>query len=211
MNRFAGLSERLRSPDIAQATLLLGLILLAVLAVGWPGGDSRVNDSWSILAPVRNAALALLGAGFGAQQAVRRAGRQGAQLTLLALVAVVVLTWPLELAAQAGSYPALPWYWTAVVPLLTLSGFFGAGTLLGTAVRGPYAGLLAVVAIPALFALLVWFDLAMGRSLANPWTAAGAVSLPYALLMLAMTLPWVWILLPRRGRDPRRGREGDDA
>lgn len=200
MRLVAAVAARLMRSDLAQAAALMLAAVAAALIANWPYGGARVNESWAAVAPLRSSAMALLGVAFGARQAVSLGGPTagadvdpavtaqsgGAFVTWLALLAVALFTWPLELAAQAGSYPAVPGYWSALVAPLGLSGYFGLGLLLGSLVRGRFAGALLVMLVPAVCTLLVWSDLALGVVATNPWAAPAAVSPVYLACMLAL-------------------------
>lgn len=225
MRLVALVSARLQRPDLGQAAALLFAALVVTLSVNWPDGGARVNASWPAVAGLRNAALGLLGLALGAQLGAWQAGRAQpgpgvgptaptqaaadldalplplrARVAWLALLVLVVLTLPFELVARAGSYPATPGYWPALAAVLTVSGCFGLGLLLGRLVRGPYAGALLLVLAPAAFALLIWADFALGVAVSSPWAAPLVPAPLYAGFMLILSLPAVLTMLPPRGR-----------
>lgn len=221
MNRLEAVSARLLRPDLSQGGTLLLAVLAVVLVANWPNGGARVNESWAVVGPLRSSALALLAVVLGARQAGvagawgaagpavgRTAGTPGAAGqgadtlldTWLALLAVALLSWPLELVAQAGSYPAVPGYWPALLAPITMSGYYGLGLLLGRLVRGRFAGALLLLLVPATCALLVWTDLALGLVVTNPWTAPAAVAPAYPPAMVALAL--VGLAVSRWRRHP---------
>ncbi|MBW7916429.1 MAG: hypothetical protein H3C53_07095 [Trueperaceae bacterium] len=221
MNRLEAVSARLLRPDLSQGGTLLLAVLAVVLVANWPNGGARVNESWAVVGPLRSSALALLAVVLGARQAGvagawgaagpavgRTAGTPGAAEqgadtlldTWLALLAVALLSWPLELVAQAGSYPAVPGYWPALLAPITMSGYYGLGLLLGRLVRGRFAGALLLLLVPATCALLVWTDLALGLVVTNPWTAPAAVAPAYPPAMVALAL--VGLAVSRWRRHP---------
>lgn len=221
MNRLEAVSARLLRPDLSQGGTLLLAVLAVVLVANWPNGGARVNESWAVVGPLRSSALALLAVVLGARQAGvagawgaagpavgRTAGTPAAAEpgagtpldTWLALLAVVLLSWPLELVAQAGSYPAVPGYWPALLAPITMSGYYGLGLLLGRLVRGRFAGALLLLLLPATCALLVWTDLALGFVVTNPWTAPAAVAPAYPAAMVALAL--VGLAVSRWRRHP---------
>ncbi len=203
MRLVALVSARLQRPDLMQVGGFFLAALVVALNANWPGSGARVNESWLVVAPLRNSLLALLGLAFGAyhgaqtgapsdETAAPRDGagpaREGARVTWLALLVITLVTWPFELAAQAGSFPATPSYWPAIVAPATLTGYFGLGLLLGRVVRGPYSGVLLLVCVPATLAALVWSDFALHTVITNPWAGPLAVAPAYLACMLALTV-----------------------
>lgn len=213
MRLLAQIAGRLQRSDLAQIVALFLAVLVVALTVNWPDGGARVNESWFAVAPLRNSLLALLGLAFGAQHGAQAAQRNPSadgtavlpraarvRLTWLALLVIVLLTWPFELIAQAGSYPATPGYWPALVAPLTVTGFFGLGLLLGRLVRGPYSGVLLLIAVPALLAGLVWADFAFDLVIVNPWAGPLTVAPAYLATMVVLSLVTLLaVRIPRRG------------
>src|SRR5690606_15952739 len=124
------------------------------LAVRWPTGISLVNESWFALAPTRSTLLAFAGLGFGAHlgsqppagarrpdSATResptpfgsRAWRRELAVTLPALWVLAAVTAPFEIGSHAASYPGTPVWWSLLMPFVAVSGYFGAGLLVGRA------------------------------------------------------------------------------
>ena len=213
MTLLSQVAGRLQRSDLAQIVALFLAVLVVALTVNWPDGGARVNEAWFAVAPLRNSLLALVGLAFGAQhgaQVVRqdpnRAGTAllpralSVRLTWLALLVIVLLTWPFELIAHAGSYPATPSYWPALVAPLTVTGFFGLGLLLGRLVRGPFSGMLLLIAVPALLAGLVWADFAFDLVIVNPWAAPLTVAPAYLATMAVLSLVTLLaVRMPRLG------------
>lgn len=205
MSLIGGVAARLQRQDVLQVLALLLAVLVVALNVNWPDGGARVNESWAPVASLRNSLLAFVALAFGAHvgtaataPADRRA--EGGS-TLLALLVVMLLTAPFELAAQAASYPAIPFLWPASAAVLTVTGFFGVGLAVGRLVRGRHSGALLLLAVPAVMAGLVWLDLAVGIGLTNPWAAPLAFSPGYlAFCVAASLLGLVWLWPPRAAR-----------
>jgi len=216
MRLVALVSARLQRPDLLQVGGLFLVVLVVALSANWPGSGARVNDSWLVVAPLRNSLLALLGLAFGAYHAARsvlpgetssgeapsidapsmdggaigngvRLAREGARVTWFALLVITLLTWPFELAAQAGSFPATPGYWPAIVAPITLTGYFGLGLVLGRIVRGPYSGVLLLLCVPITLAGAMWLDFALHTVIANPWAGPLTVAPAYLAGMLALS------------------------
>ena len=219
MSLLAQVAGRLQRNDLAQVVALFLAVMVVAITVNWPDGGARVNESWFAVAPLRNSLLAFFGLAYGAQHGAQpaREDPNGAgatalpkalsvRLTWLALLVIVLLTWPFELTAQAGSYPATPGYWPALVAPLTLTGFFGLGLLLGRLVRGPYSGVLLLITVPALLAGLVWTDFAFDLVIVNPWAGPLAVAPAYLAAMVVLSLVTLLAV-----RTPARGNPAASA
>ncbi len=186
MSVLAATAERLTRSDMLQALTLLLAVLFVATSISWPAGSSLVNESWFAVAPVRSALLALAAVGYGAAVAGRRrapppqtAPRGEALATLAALVVWALLTLPLEVIVHAASYPAVSLGWSAGVALLAVPAYFGLGLLLARLADALRASWALPLVVPASLLLLAWFDLQVGRTIFNPWTAPLAYSVPH--------------------------------
>ena len=204
MNVMASVAERLRRPDMIQVLVAMFAALAFVLAVRWPSGGSTVNEAWFSLAPARSALLAVVAAGFGAMMGAASRPRPirdtdeprpewGAEATatLGAMLALAVITTPFEAATHAASFPSVNVVWTLASPLLTVTAFYGLGMALGWLGRVLRVGMLIPVMVVGALALAAWVDIAIGRTVFNPWAAALRVALPYLAITATASLATV--------------------
>ncbi|MFA5568380.1 MAG: hypothetical protein WC972_07005 [Trueperaceae bacterium] len=220
MRQVALVSARLQRPDLLQIGGLFLVVLVVALNANWPGSGARVNESWLVVAPLRNSVLALLGLAFGAYHAALptrsvdaqsggedatqpsfHEAREGTRVTWFALLVITLLSWPFELAAQAGSFPATPGYWPAIVAPVTVTGYFGLGLLMGWFLRGPFSGVLLLVCVPATLAGTIWLDFALHTVIANPWAGPLTVAPAYLVCMLGLSV--VTLIRTRPATGPR--------
>lgn len=193
------MAARLTRPDMAQLLTLFLAVLVLVLGFSWPSGGALANESWFSLAPVRNACLALLAAGYGAAQGLvhlpggnAAAGSAAnelteARLTLIALLTWVLLTAPFEVISHAASYPSAHLSWSALVSLLTVPAYYGLGLLIRKLAGLARLGWALPILVPGAIVGLSWLDLRLDVSLFNPWTAALTAS-SYPFVAGAATL-----------------------
>lgn len=224
MRLLAASAARLARSDMLQGVALLFVALSFALAIQWPAGPTMANQSWFTVAPVRLTLLAVgamaWGAGLGARPRRPRGPSDVARIdlpcfgtsawraegvaTLGALLVLVPITLPFEVATHAASYPDVNLAWSLGVPVLAVLGYFGAGLLLGRLADMLRVSFLLALLVPLLFAGSAWLDVSLGRTLLNPWSASLAVSLPYAAALGALALVAVALLAGRRGpvREP---------
>lgn len=214
------IAARLARSDMLQGIALLFVALAFTLAIQWPTGAVVANQSWFTVAPVRLTLLAIgamaWGAGLGARSPSARgpaeatrvdlpgfgttAWRSEGLATLGALLVLVPITLPFELATHAASYPDVSIAWSLGVPLLAVMGYFGAGLLLGRLADMLRVSFLLALLVPLLFAGSAWLDVSLGHTVLNPWTASLAISVPYAAALCALSLVSIALLVTRRGR-----------
>lgn len=213
MRLLDAVAARLRRSDMLQA-LAVGFVALAfVLALRWPAGAGDVNEVWFMMAPVRLALLVIAALVFGAVwgagiQSDSRPERSSAaapleglegRATLLALFAMVVLTWPFEIAGHAASYPDVPLLRSSLLPFLAVAAAFALGGWLAYATRAMKLTAMLPVALIAVVGLALWFEYATGVNLLNPVKAvidAGGIYLVVNGLLALSLAP----LLLRRER-----------
>lgn len=208
MRLLDAIAARLARPDMLQAIALLFVALAFTLAIQWPSGSVLANQSWFTVAPVRLTLLSIgamaWGAGLGARPRARPSGTDGDRIdlppfgtgawrfegvaTLGALLVLVAVTLPFEVATHAASYPDVNLAWSLVVPLLAVVGSFGAGLVLGRVAALLRVTFLLALLVPLLFAATAWLDVSLGRTVLNPWAAALDVSVPYAAALATFGL-----------------------
>lgn len=219
MSFLESLAGRLSRPDMLQSSVLLFVALGFTLAVSWPTGISLVNEAWFSVAPVRTTLLALGALGYGSYLGSRRSQRPGshtdsgalpevdfgttpwrgeAAATLGALAVLALVSAPFEVVTHAASYPGTAVSWSLLVPFLALLGYFGLGLLLGRATALTRLTALLPLLVAAVLAGSVWFDLNLGFTAVNPWTAALAPSPVFAAVTGALALVSAWAVLGRK-------------
>lgn len=224
MRALDAVAARLARSDMFQAAALLFVALAFTLAIQWPSGYLTANESWFAVAPVRLSLIAFgalaWGAGLGARPRSPGRGRdvdgpEPAPLgsdawrgevaaTAGALVVLVLATLPFEVATRAASYPDIDVVWSVAVPVLAVAGYIGLGLLVGlVAARARLASLLALL-VPLVFGATIWLDVSVERTILNPWSAALAVSVPFAVALSCLSLVTLRAVLPAR-RSPAGG------
>src|SRR5690606_10044752 len=144
----AAAASRLGRQDMLQGLTALLAALCLVLAMSWPGGGSVVNESWSVVAPLRATLLAFGALAWGASVGARPrrdemgpsyvplpespphgepAWRREVGATLAALLAMGVITMPFDVLSHAASYPRTGLGWSLAAPFLATGGYFGLG------------------------------------------------------------------------------------
>jgi hypothetical protein len=200
---FTLVAGRLRSSDMLQA---LGLFLAAqlfVLAVRWPGAGGS-NETWFALAQVRMVLLALAALGYGAAESGTLTSTRRA--TAGALLTFVALSAPFDVATYAASYPAVPWWWSTLLPFPETLAYYGVGLALGRVAALARIGALLPLLVPGLLVAGVWADVRLGIDVLDPLTALLHVSALHAAavaILAAGTAVW----LGRPSKAPRRRRE----
>lgn len=180
-------AQRLAQRDMVQALVVFLIALLFALAVSWPA-SARPNVSWDTVAQARSVALMLIASGFGIFSAAETP-RRSRLTTLLALLLFVPLSWPLEAAAYAASYPLTPLWWTLLQALLDAGSYFGIGLLLGLGTRR--VAILWAFFPPLLLAALIGLSVWLGEPLLNPLATALHVTwihLATTALIFSLTL-----------------------
>jgi hypothetical protein len=191
------LSERLTRPDFVQIATLFFALLVFILLATWPSGE-RANNSWFILTQSRMVALAFLALSYGAGTSNKSRPEQ--RNTAFALLVLVILSLPLELAAYAASYPTTPFLWSFGLTLLDTFALFGIGLALGfllTLIR--LRGFISIAVIGALVGLFS-IDQLLKLNLFNPLTTLHTVS-PFHLgtmAVIAMLTLWQFV---RKGKE----------
>jgi len=223
VNLLADAASRLSRQDMLQGMTVLLAAMCLVLALRWPSGGVLVNDSWFVLASVRCVLLAFGALAWGTALGSRQrrsdmgeayvpsplsppygepAWHREVATTLLAVVALVVVTAPFDVLAHAATYPGTSLAWSLVAPLLAATGFFGLGLALGRLTRVAHLVALLPLLVPAVLAGAVWLDLSLGVRLVNPWFAAVQPSPWFAVLMSALTVIAVVAAISPRRRAP---------
>jgi len=223
-------AARLARNDMLQAGVMLFVALGFALVIQWPSGATTANESWFTVAPVRLALLSIgamaWGAGLGARPPAARSRRDtdGIDLPILgspawraecaatlgALLALVVVTAPFEIATHAASYPDASLAWSLGVPLLAVIGYFGGGLLVGRVAEALRMSTMLALIVPTVFAATVWLDVSLDRTVLNPWSAALAVSVPFAACLGALAVVTLFALVPSR-RTVTPGSGGGDG
>jgi hypothetical protein len=219
MRLLEDIAARLARSDMLQGIALLFVALAFTLAIQWPTGAAIANQSWFTVAPVRLTLLAIgalaWGAGLGARPTKARGPAEVTRIdlpgfgtpqwraeslaTLGALLVLVPITLPFELATHAASYPDVSLAWSLGVPLLAVTGYFGAGLLLGRLADVLRVSFLLALLVPLVVAGSAWLDVSLGQTVLNPWTASLAVSVPYAVTLCVLSLVTIVVLTSRSG------------
>lgn len=191
------LGERLGQPDTVQ--VLLGYLALStvIILLAWPSHALDPNDAWFTLAPAKSLFAAFVSLTYGLSHA--RKPREERTLVLLVLLALFVLSLPLEAVAWMTSVPPLPFWWSPLVQSLAVPAYFALGVGLGQGLAR--LNLLALAPVLALLLLAGAFfaDLALGVVLFNPATAATNVS-PMHLGFTASLLALYLVVTLSKGR-----------
>ncbi len=184
--------ERLTRSDFMQVITIFFVVLLFVLLATWPSGE-RANNSWFILTQARMVAAAFLALAFGAGTSNKGGVEQ--RSTLLALLVLVVLSLPLEVASYAASYPVTPFAWSFGLTLLDTVALFGIGLLLGyllTKIR--LRGFISIAVIGVLVGLFS-LDQLLHINIFNPLTTLHVVSPFHLAAMAIIAILTLWRLL----------------
>lgn len=212
-------AHRLARSDMLQGAALLFVALCFTVAIQWPVGSLSANQAWFSVAPVRLTLLSIgamaWGAGLGARPRPGSLPDDSTRLdlpargtsewrtegvaTVGALLALVAVTLPFEVATHAASYPDVSLVWSLAVPVLAVLGYCGVGLLVGRAAAALRVTFLLALVVPLLFAGAAWLDVSLGRTLLNPWTATLYVSPPYIAALGAFACVTV-LTLAGRGR-----------
>lgn len=186
------LTERLTRSDFIQIATLFFAVLLFVLLATWPSGE-RANNSWFILTQARMVALAFLALAFGAGTSNKGGLEQ--RSTLVALLVLVLLSLPLEVASYAASYPTTPLVWSFGLTLLDTLALFGVGLLVGfvlTKIR--LRGFISIAVIAVLVGLFS-VDQLLHVNIFNPLTTLHVVSPFHLGTMTIIAILTTWKLL----------------
>jgi len=202
-NVFTLVTDRLRSADMLQALALFLAAQLFVLAVRWPGAGES-NEAWFALAQARMVLLSLAALGYGAAET--RASTYSRRATAGAMLMFVGLSAPFDVATYAASYPAVPWWWSSLLPFPATLAYFGVGLALGRAAAWARIGALLPLLVPGLLVAGIWADVRLGIDVFNPLTAALHVSLVHLGAMAALAAATAaWLARPARPAQRRRG------
>lgn len=184
MNMLSSVAARVRSAELLQVVALFLGTLLFVMAVRWPGAGAS-NEAWFTLAPVRSTLIALTAMGFGAAEA--RHDRRRQRATAGAMLVLVAISVPFDIATYAASFPDVPLWWTAFVPFLAATGHYGLGLLLGRAASWARLRSLLVLLVPGVLVAAAWLDFRLGLDAFNPLTTSLHVSVAHVVAMAVLT------------------------
>jgi hypothetical protein len=186
------LTERLTRSDFIQIATLFFAVLLFVLLATWPSGE-RANNSWFILTQARMVALAFLALAYGAGTSNKGGLEQ--RSTLLALLVLVLLSVPLEVASYAASYPTTPFVWSFGLTLLDTLALFGVGLLIGSMLtRLRLRGFISIAVIAVMVGLFS-VDQLLHVNIFNPLTTLHVVAPFHLGAMTILAILTVWKLL----------------
>jgi hypothetical protein len=184
-------ADRLRSADMLQVLALFLAAQLFVLAVRWPGAGGS-NEAWFALAQARMVLLSLAALGYGAAESA--GSPRSRRATAGALLMFVILSAPIDVASYAASYPAVPFWWSSLLPLPETLAYFGVGLALGRVATWARVGALLPLLVPALLVAGIWADVRLGVDVFNPLTAVLQVSIVHAAAMISLasaTAAWL--------------------
>jgi hypothetical protein len=186
------LTERLTRPDFVQVMTLFFVVLLFALLATWPSSE-RANNSWFIFTQARMVTLAFLALAFGAGTS-NKPGLER-RSTLLALLVLVLLSLPLEVASYAASYPTTPFVWTFGITLLDTVALFGVGLLIGFFLTSIHLrGFISIVVVGTLVGLFS-IDQLLNVNVFNPLTTLHTVSPFHLAAMAILAILTLWQLL----------------
>lgn len=187
------LSYRLSRADLVQISTLFFAILLFCIMIGWPQNTSE-NRSWFILVQVRIVTMSILSFSYGAQQIHNP--RSERRLTLLALLGLIFLSAPLEIACYAASFPNTAWWWAMGITLLDTVALFGLGAFVSMGLHKLRLQALLPVLNIVFIVLLMTLDFGLKASLLSPLLAVTVLSpLHLAVMLVLASLTLVWINL----------------
>lgn len=177
------LSRRLRQDDIMQ--LLTGYFVLLFFTVlfTWPSTPTGSNDSWYALVQVNALAAMFIGIAYGASES--RLGKPHQRATLLALVILTLLGWPLVVLTYAATYPNVPLIWSLLTPLACLA-YYGVGLALGWSCGKLRIRFLLPLLVPSLLAGLIMVDVWLKVVVFNPFVVATHVSTGHLAVMAGL-------------------------
>ncbi|MEJ2667731.1 MAG: hypothetical protein P8Z81_11645 [Deinococcales bacterium] len=183
MSMLSAVAARVRSAELLQVVALFLGTLLFVMAVRWPGAGAS-NEAWFTLAPVRSTLIALTAMGLGAAEARRDRRRQRA--TAGAMLVLVAISEPFDVATYAASFPDVPLWWTAFAPFLAAMGYFGLGLLLGRVAAWARLRALLMLLVPGVLLASAWLDFRLGLDAFNPLTTSLHVSVAHVVAMAVL-------------------------
>lgn len=191
---------------------VLALFLAAelfVLAVRWPTAGGS-NEAWFGLAQARMVLLSLAALGYGAAESGASTGTRRA--TAGALLMMVGLSAPFDVASYAASFPAVPWWWSSLLPFPATLAYFGVGLVLGRAASWARLGALLPLLVPGLLVAGIWADVRLGVDVFNPLTASLHVSVVHGVAMAALAAATAaGLARPAKAARRRRGDDKDAA
>ncbi len=193
------LAWRLQRSDMIQVMTVVWAALVFVLMTQWPSTDAAANESWFGVAQARLVAFSLVALAYGSVTSIRPLGEQRA--TVMALVILLLLTAPLDVAAYAATFPATPLWWATALPVVDTVAFFGIGLALGWLLGRLRLRALLPLAVPGLLVGGVALDVYLGVNLLNPLTAILNVAAIHLVIMSAVAL-LSFLLLFRRQPAP---------
>ncbi len=151
------------------------------------------NRSWFVFVQVRIITLTLLGLGYGSSEFNKSKGEQG--MTLVALLALGILSLPLELACYAASFPETPLGWSLGITLLDTIAFFGLGLILSKVFHFIRLQALLPVVNIVLLVVLTTLDFGAGTVVVSPLLAVTLLSpFHFAAMLVLASLTAVWLL-----------------
>jgi hypothetical protein len=186
------LIERLTRSDFIQIATLFFAVLLFVLLATWPSAE-RANNSWFVFTQARMVALAFLALTYGAGTSNKSGLEQ--RSTLLALLVLVMLSVPLEVASYAASYPTTPFAWSFGLTLLDTVALFGVGLLVGSLLtKARLRGFISIAVIAVMVGLFS-VDQLLHVNVFNPLTTLHVVSPFHLGVMTILAILTLWHLL----------------
>ncbi len=202
-NLLIAVSERLRRSDMIQLFMAFIALLILVLAVTWPAGSQRVNDSWYSLVQARVIALVLIAFSYGEMSALRSRFERAS--VLLALLLLALFSLPLEIASYAASFPEVPLLWSLSIVPANLIAFFGVGLTLGRLLAFLRIRFLSPLLIPLVLLGVVMIDSWLGRTVFNPFLATTTVVPLHLIIMLVLAAGTILSLVWRRNKNKEEG------
>ncbi|MGL4609554.1 MAG: hypothetical protein ACRCYY_07690 [Trueperaceae bacterium] len=195
------LNERLTRSDFVQITILFFALLVFVLVTTWPNTD-RANNSWFIFTQARMIALTFLALAYGAGTSNK--GRLEQRTTLSCLLILAVLSFPLELASYAASYPSTPVAWSFGITLLDTVALFGIGLAIGHVLSYAHARSFISIAVVLVIVGLFSIDQLLNVNVFNPLTTLHTVSPFHLAAMSVLAMVTTWTLVRRQEIEDRR-------
>jgi hypothetical protein len=177
------LGQRLRQSDMMQLLTGFFVLLFFTVLLSWPSAPTGDNDSWYSLVRVNALAVMFIGIACGASES--RFDRLHQRATLLALVVLSLLSWPLVVLTYAATYPGVPLLWSLLTPLACLA-YYGVGLALGWSCGKLRLRFLLSLLVPALLVGLIMVDIWLKVAVFNPFVVATHVSMGHLAVMVGL-------------------------
>lgn len=180
------LLQRVRSDETSQLLALLLLLLSLVFAFSWPSVAAPENTSWYAVMLTSRFILGLFALLHGLQFAAAAPSERLAAALLLPFLALAAA--PIEVAAYAATWPAVPLASSLLLGATLPVALYGYALLLGVLSRKLRVPWLAWLLVPALLAGLVAVEVLLGTSLVSSVLGRGWQQVLFSTAGAALTI-----------------------